>query len=245
MSAAALTGLLGNLAQQQQQLPLQYGNMYQSAYAPGFNYFGQQANNMTNLGQAGMGLYGNLAGQQASMYQSELPIQMEAAMFNSLAPALSGLLGQSGLNIPGLGPLQMNFNRPDVMGGYQGVMDSAYNNARGYDSTVGAMQADMMDKMPVAPYLQPQAPQQAPQQAPPPAYQSPLMQRPTPTPAQMARQTEQQNFKAPVVGSPEYKQRASQQLAAGQERNRQRVAASGVQFKGGPNPNNQFMPKAY
>lgn len=158
MSAAALTGLIGNLAQQQAQLPLSYGGLYQNAYAPGFNYLQNQANNMTSIGQAGMGLYGNLAGQQASMYQAELPHQMEMAMFNSLAPALGNLLGQGGFGGMSISPINMQFNRPDVMSGYQGAVDRAYTEAKGYDGTFGAMQADMMDKMPTAPYMQPQQP---------------------------------------------------------------------------------------
>ena len=173
MSASALATLMGTLAQNQSQLPLQYGGLYGQAYSPAFNYFGNQANNMTTLGQAGMGLYGNLAGQQASMYQAELPHQMEMAMYNSLAPALSGLLGQGGFGpIPGIAPLNVQFNRPNVMQGYQGVMDQAYNQAQGYDGAFGATFGDMMDKMPQAPHLRPQAP--AP--APAPQYPSPPKQ---------------------------------------------------------------------
>jgi hypothetical protein len=177
MSAAALAGLMGQLGTAGMQLPLGYGQLYQNAYAPGFNYFGQQANNMTNLGQAGMGLYGNLAGQQASMYQAELPHMADMAMFNSLAPALSGILGSAGMGNFNISPMQMQFNRPDVMGGYQGVMDRSYNEAKGYDGLVGGMQADLLDKMPTAPYMQQQQmPQQSAQQAPQqmPRYQSPL-----------------------------------------------------------------------
>jgi hypothetical protein len=160
----SLMGLIGNLAQQQNQLPLQYGQMYQNAYAPGFNYFNNQAQNMTNLGGQSMGLYGNLAGQQSQMYQSELPFQRDMQMFNSIAPVLSGLLGQGGMSLPAFSPINMQFNRPDVMGGFQGVVDNAYKQTKGYDGAVGGMMADQMDKMPVAPYLQ--QPQQPPQPQP-------------------------------------------------------------------------------
>lgn len=170
MSSAALAGLLGQLGAAGMQLPLQYGQLYQGAYAPGFNYFGQQANNMTNLGQAGMGLYGNLAGQQASMYQAELPHMAEMAMFNALAPALSGILGSAGLGSFNISPMQMQFNRPDVMGGYQDVMNRSYNEAKGYDGLVGGMQAGLLDKMPTAPYMQQQ--QQPQQQQRPQAQQT-------------------------------------------------------------------------
>jgi hypothetical protein len=169
--------------------------MYQSAYAPYFQYAGQQAGNMASLGQQNIGttgqigqgamsLYGNLANTQAGMYQSELPFQMQSQMFNSLAPVLGGLLSQGGFGgLPSISPVQMNFNRPDVMSGYQGAVNRAYGsvgnaynqsvqNTKSYDDQVGSMMADMMDKMPRAPYMQqPQAP--APQPARP---------RPRPTP---------------------------------------------------------------
>lgn len=141
----ALEDLIGGLYQFNMGLPLQYANPY-------FGFLNNQAGNMTSLGNqyqsnvggignqavgssaalgnSSMGLYGTLAGQQASMYQSELPMQMEMAKYNSLAPALSGLLGQFGGGMGGMNisPISMNFNRPDVMGGYQGAVDNAYKN---------------------------------------------------------------------------------------------------------------------
>lgn len=140
----ALEDLIGGLYQFNMGLPLQYAQ-------PNFNFLNNQAGNMTSLGNqyqnnvggignqaiggsaslgnSAMGLYGNLAGQQASMYQSELPMQMEMAKYNSLAPALSGLLGQFGGGMDGLSisPISMNFNRPDVMAGYRGAVDNAYS----------------------------------------------------------------------------------------------------------------------
>lgn len=137
--------MLGDLYKHNMGLPLQYAN-------PNFNFLNNQAGNMTSLGNqyqgnmgalggqaiggsaslgnSAMGLYGNLAGQQSQMYQSELPMQMEMAKYNSLAPALSGLLGQFGGDMGGmnLSPISMNFNRPDVMGGYKGAVDNAYKN---------------------------------------------------------------------------------------------------------------------
>jgi hypothetical protein len=141
----ALEDLLGGLYQFNMGLPLQYANPY-------FNFLGGQAGNVAglgnayqgnmggigqqavgqagSLGQGAMGLYGNLANTQAGMYQSELPMQMEMQKYNSLAPALSGLLNQfggfggGGLNIS---PISMQFNRPDVMAGYQGAVDNSFN----------------------------------------------------------------------------------------------------------------------
>jgi hypothetical protein len=141
----ALEDLIGSLYQYNMGLPLNYANPY-------FSFLNNQAGNMTSLGNqyqgnmgslggqaiggsaslgnSAMGLYGNLAGQQASMYQSELPMQMEMQKYNSLAPALSGLLGQFGGGLGGMNisPISMNFNRPDVMGGYQGAVNNAYKN---------------------------------------------------------------------------------------------------------------------
>jgi hypothetical protein len=142
----ALEDLIGGLYQFNMGLPLQYAN-------PNFSFLNNQAGNMTSLGNqyqgnmgslggqaiggsaslgnSAMGLYGNLAGQQASMYQSELPMQMEMQKYNSLAPALSGLLGQfggGGMGGMNISPINMNFNRPDVMSGYQGAVNNAYKN---------------------------------------------------------------------------------------------------------------------
>ena len=87
---------------------------------------GQYIGNAGQLGSSAMGLYGNLTGQEASMYQSELPMQMEMAKYNSLSPALAGLLGQGGMGSFDISPISMNFNRPDVMRGYQGAVDRSY-----------------------------------------------------------------------------------------------------------------------
>jgi hypothetical protein len=142
----ALEDLIGGLYQFNMGLPLQYANPY-------FSFLNNQAGNMTSLGNQyqnnmgslggqamsgsaalgnnSMNLYGQLSGQQASMYQSELPMQMEMAKYNSLAPALSGLLGQfggGGMGGMNISPISMNFNRPDVMSGYQGAVNNAYKN---------------------------------------------------------------------------------------------------------------------
>jgi hypothetical protein len=196
-----MMNMIGQIYGQNQQLPLQYGGLYQNAYAPYFNYAGQQAGNMAGLGQQNIGttgqigqgamsLYGNLANTQAGMYQSELPFQMQSQMFNSLAPVLGGLLSQGGFGgLPGISPVQMNFNRPDVMSGFQGTVNQAYDkvgnaygqavgNTQSYDAPVGGMMADMMDKMPTAPYMQ--KPQRAPatgrRRAPAPSTRSPAYQ---------------------------------------------------------------------
>lgn len=161
--------LFGNIYNTTTQLPLQYGGMYSQAYNPYFGYLGNQAGNMAGLGnnymgqvgqmgQQGMQLYGQLAGQEAQMYGAELPYQQ----FNALAPVLSGLLSQGGMNLPAIQP--MTFNRPDVMRGYQSAVDRGYNelggaygssvnNTRSYDDTMSNSFADMMDKMPRAPYM--------------------------------------------------------------------------------------------
>ena len=61
------------------------------------------------------------------MYGSEMPAKMEMARFNALGPALSGLLGQFGGGGAAIGSYDMNFDRPDVMKGYQGAVDNSYN----------------------------------------------------------------------------------------------------------------------
>ena len=139
----ALEDLIGGLYQFNMGLPLQYAQ-------PGFGFLNNQAGNMaglgntyqnnvgslgnqaiggaSQLGNSAMGLYGSLANTQGNMYQAELPMQMEMQKFNALAPALSGLLGQFGGGFGGAGisPISMNFNRPDVMSGYQGAVDNSY-----------------------------------------------------------------------------------------------------------------------
>jgi len=147
----ALEDLLGGLYQYNMGLPLQYANPY-------FSFLNNQAGNMAgvgnsfqqgmggigtqaiggadSLGNSAMGLYGNLANNQAQMYASELPHQMEMAKFNSLAPALSGLLNQFGGFGSGIAPLQMAFNRPDVMSGYDGAVGNSFNQLQ--NATHGA-----------------------------------------------------------------------------------------------------------
>lgn len=98
----------------------------------GQNYVSQ----MGGLGQNAMNLYGSLAGQQASMYQAELPMQMQQAKFNSIAPALSGILGGMGLGGGGLGPISMNFNRPDVMGGFNSTVNNAVGSLQNANNQV-------------------------------------------------------------------------------------------------------------
>lgn len=156
----ALEDLLGSIYQTNMGLPLQYA-------LPWYQFQGQQSGNMAGLGgqyvggmaglgntaisnagalgQGAMGLYGNLANTQAGMYQSELPIQLEAQKYNSLAPALAGLLNQfggvgGGMNIS---PISMQYNRPDVMAGYQGAVNNSYNQLgeftqNAYNQTQGA-----------------------------------------------------------------------------------------------------------
>ena len=170
----SLEGLLGQMVG----LPVAYGNMYtnmyNSMYNPMYSYGQSQAGNMAQLGGQSMGLYGNLAGQQASMYQAELPMQMEQAKWNSIAPALSGLLGQIGFGGANISPLAMQFNRPDVMSGYGSAVNSAYQNARGYDGWMqqnfaGHQQA-MQNAMPPNPFA---AQAQQAQQPMPPRPRSP------------------------------------------------------------------------
>ena len=152
----SLEGLLGQMVG----MPVAYGNMYtnmyNSMYNPMYSYGQSQAGNMAQLGGQSMGLYGNLAGQQASMYQAELPMQMEQAKWNSLAPALSGLLNQIGFGGVNLSPLSMQFNRPDVMAGYGSAVGNAYQNARGYDGWMqqnfAGHQGAMQDAMPPNPF---------------------------------------------------------------------------------------------
>lgn len=133
-------------------LPGAYGNMYTNMYNPMYGYGQSQAGNMAQLGGQSMGLYGNLAGQQASMYQAELPMQMEMAKWNSIAPALSGLLGQIGFSGANISPLSMQFNRPNVMSGYGSAVSNAYSNARGYDDWMQQNFAGQRGMMPPNPF---------------------------------------------------------------------------------------------
>jgi hypothetical protein len=147
-----LSGMIGSIYNTNMQLPLQYGNMYNNMYNPMYGYGQSQAGNMAQLGGQAMGLYGNLAGQQASMYQSELPFQMQQQQWNSLAPVLGGLLGQFGMGGgASISPINMSFNRPNVMSGYQGAVGNAYSNARGYDGWMQnnfTQHSGMMPQMP-------------------------------------------------------------------------------------------------
>ncbi len=147
-----LSGMIGSIYNTNMQLPLAYGNMYNNMYNPMYGYGQSQAGNMAQLGGQAMGLYGNLAGQQASMYQSELPFQMQQQQWNSLAPVLGGLLGQFGMGGgASISPINMSFNRPNVMSGYQGAVNSAYSNARSYDDWMNAnfqKHSAMMPQMP-------------------------------------------------------------------------------------------------
>lgn len=190
---------LMNLAQMATQLPLNYGGLYQSAYQPLNQYYSNQANNMTALGGQQMGLYGNLAGQQAAMYQAELPFQMEMQKFNAVAPALAGLLsgwggegGGGGGGSFSISPISMNFNRPNVMAGYGDAVGRAYSQAASYDAPVQQAHGGMMALMPTAAYLTrtPKGPantvstQEAAPQQEPPAYLPPPPRPPRPAPTQ-------------------------------------------------------------
>lgn len=191
----ALEDLISTIYGLNLELPLKYGQQAMEAYRPLFGYMTGQAQNATNLGTAlqsnagalgqtaanqmgsvgnsAMNLYGNLANTQASMYQAELPTQLEEQKFNSLSPALAGLLSYGGMGDFNFAPLKINYNRPDVMSGYQGVVDRAYkgvkdaidrgyqesNNAyskahggmQGYDRKVYGSFGNMMDKLPSPP----------------------------------------------------------------------------------------------
>lgn len=134
-----LESLIGNIYGQNLQLPLAYGGMYQTASNPLFQYYGNQAGNMTSIGNQSMGLYGTLAAQD-----------MDAQRYNSLAPVLSGLLGQFG----GFGG--GNFNISPIrsgMGGYAGVVNRAYQQAKSYDGDMESAHRAMMSNLPKAPYM--------------------------------------------------------------------------------------------
>lgn len=147
-----LEDMIGSIYNTNMQLPLAYGNMYNNAYGPMYGYGQSQAGNMAQLGGQSMGLYGNLAGQQASMYQSELPLQMQQQQWNSLAPVLSGLLGQFGMGGgQSISPINMSFRRPDVMSGYDSAVNNAYSNARSYDGWMQDNFQDHMSKLPTMP----------------------------------------------------------------------------------------------
>lgn len=149
----AIEDVLGGLLQ----LPLGYGNMQTNAYQPMYSYGQSQGANAMNL-------YGALAGQQANMYQAELPMQMEAQKWNAVAPLLSGLLGQFGLSGGGSLPsISFQSQRPDLMAGYNSAVGRYDNWMKDYFT----QQQAVMPKFPQAP---------PPQSGPAPAslpYQSP------------------------------------------------------------------------
>lgn len=134
-----LESLIGSIYGQNLQLPLAYGGMYQTASNPLFQYYGNQAGNMTSIGNQSMGLYGTLAAQD-----------MDAQRYNSLAPVLSGLLGQ----FSGFGGGGFNISPiSSGMRGYQGVVDRAYRESRNYDDDMASAHRDMMSNLPKAPYM--------------------------------------------------------------------------------------------
>lgn len=143
-----LESLIGNIYSTNLGLPLQYGQMYQgafnNAYSPLMGYYGNQANNMTSLGNQAMGLYGTLSGQA-----------LEANRFNALAPALAGLLNQFGGFGGGQGLSIGNISSP--LDGYNSAIDGAYQQAKSYDGrmeTLGTeMRKRMLGAMPKAPYM--------------------------------------------------------------------------------------------
>lgn len=231
-----LESLIGQIYQQNTQLPLAYGNLYNQAYQPYYGYLQSQAGNAANLGgqninaqaslgnqyigsagqlgSSAMGLYGNLAGQEAAMYQSELPMQMEMAKYNSLSPVLAGLLGQGGMGSFNISPISMNFNRPDVMRGYQGAVDRSYNqlgsaygagsgaasNAynqgmqgmQGYDETMAGAFAANLDSLPRRPLQPGVLPQSGPPSGPP-SNQQPSGDTITPAGMKMWKAQQKQN----------------------------------------------------
>ena len=144
---------LVNLFGQVSQLPLAYGGMYSNAFNPMYGYYNAGAGNQTNLGGQAMGLYGNIAGQQAQMYQSELPFQMEQQKFNSVAPVLSGLLSQWGGGNYNFSPINMQYNRPDAMSGYGGAVNNAYTQSRYYDQPMQQTHQAGVGMLPSAPYM--------------------------------------------------------------------------------------------
>jgi hypothetical protein len=121
----AYQGNVGSLGNQYQGSVAGLGNTYQGNMGSIGNTSINQAG---QLGASAMGLYGGLANTQANMYGSEMPARMEMARFNALGPALTGLLGQfGGGGGAAIGPYNMNFDRPDVMSGYQGAVDNSFN----------------------------------------------------------------------------------------------------------------------
>jgi hypothetical protein len=137
------------------QLPLQYGGMYNQSFNPVYSYLNNQAGNMTQLGNQGISAYTNLMGQEANERMAAMPYQMQGAMFNAVAPALSGLLSQYAPGIPGLG----NFQMPKFGGGgrgvsgLQGLMNDAYSRAGSYDDQFMGQFNRNLGMLPKAPYL--------------------------------------------------------------------------------------------
>lgn len=122
----ALEDLLGDVYRTNQQLPLSYGGMFNNQFSPYYAFIAQQQQRLaenqgnvgqagisgaTSLGNAGLGLYGNLAGMRQQQQQ-----------FNSVAPVLGALLNQfggAGFNLPAISPIG------DPMAGYGSAFGGA------------------------------------------------------------------------------------------------------------------------
>lgn len=183
-----LDSLIGDIYRSNQQLPLAYGDQTNKQFSPYYAFLAQQANQLgnnqgnigqggvsgaTSLGNASLGLYGQLAG-----------LQQQQQQFNSLAPVLGSLLNQfggpGGFNLPAISAIG------DPMAGYQGATSGAYgqlgnfmNTAYGQNDAASKQfgqqfedvfnrQAGMMPQMP-ATNQSPQTPQ-----APAPQGGSPM-----------------------------------------------------------------------
>lgn len=134
-----LENLISDIFRANQQLPLQYGQMYGAMYAPMYQFYDNQGRNATSIGNQAISAYGQAA-----------TLDQDANRFNSLAPVLSSLLGQ-------YSPKGMSFNiapiQPMAQMGLRGFTRDAYNEAGRYGRDAERMFEQQRSVMPRAPYM--------------------------------------------------------------------------------------------
>jgi hypothetical protein len=130
-------------------LPLGYGQLWNSAYKPAYDFQNQMANNNANfqssqgnnragvaqsgigatgnIAQAGIGAMGNLGSSAISGYGGVAGLDAQAQQFNSLSPVLAGLMSQyapaGSQALPNITPMKQ-----DYLGGYGGMVNQGYGN---------------------------------------------------------------------------------------------------------------------
>lgn len=124
-----LESLIGDVYRANQQLPLNYGQMYTQQFSPYYAFLAQQqqqlAGNQGDVGQAGMSGASSLGSSSLGLYGQLANMQQEQQRFNSLAPVLGSLLNQfggpgGGFNLPAISAIG------DPMAGYANATGGAY-----------------------------------------------------------------------------------------------------------------------